>query len=151
MNANLVAIGGNLTRDVDVKYTQNNKAVASFGIAINSRYKAADGTPKEETTFVDCEAWGATAETIGKFFTKGKPIYVVGRLKTDTWQDKETGANRSKMKVVVDSFQFVGKPDGAPSGGGQTKNPLSQGQKQNIRQTVGAGQPPVDDDESIPF
>jgi single-strand DNA-binding protein len=113
---NRVFLMGNLTRDVELKYTQANKAVANIGLAVNNRYKAADGTLKEDTTFVDCEAWGITAESMSKYLSKGRPVFIEGRLRLDTWQDKTDGSNRSKLKVVVETFTFV---DSRPGGGGE--------------------------------
>ncbi len=116
-NYNKVLLMGNRTRDVELKYTPNNMAVANLAIAVNRKYKGNDGELKEETTFVDCEAWAQTAENLSKFFSKGRPIFLEGRLKLDQWQDKE-GGNRSKLKVVVESFQFVDSKSGAGAGGG---------------------------------
>jgi single-strand DNA-binding protein len=116
-NYNKVLLMGNLTRDVELKYTPSNMAVANLAIAVNRRYKGADGEMKEETTFVDCEAWAQTAENLSKWFSKGRPIFLEGRLKLDQWQDKD-GGNRSKLKVVVESFQFVDSKSGAQGGGG---------------------------------
>lgn len=107
-NYNKVLLLGNLTRDVELRYTPNNMAVASIGIAVNRRYKSKDGDTKEETTFVDCEAWGYTAENMAKFLSKGRPVFIEGRLRLDSWQDKD-GSNRSKLKVVIDNFEFVDK------------------------------------------
>ncbi len=116
---NRVFLMGNLTRDVELKYTQANRAVANLGLAVNHRYKAADGTLKEEVTFVDCEAWGLTAESMSKYLSKGRPVFIEGRLRLDTWQDKNDGSNRSKLKVVVETFTFVdSRPGGAEGGGG---------------------------------
>lgn len=112
---NKVLLMGNITRDIEVRYLQNNQAVATLGLAVNRRFKAADGQVREETTFVDCDAWGKTAEMIGQYFSKGRPILVEGRLRLDTWQDKTDGTNRSKLKVVVENFHFV---DSKPGGGG---------------------------------
>src|SRR5690606_12075777 len=114
-NYNKVLLMGNLTRDVELKYTPSNMAVANIGLAINRRYKGKDGELKEETTFVDCEAWGYTAENMAKFFSKGRPIFIEGRLKLDTWQDKD-GSNRSKLKVVIEAFEFVDSKSGSNSG-----------------------------------
>lgn len=109
---NRVILMGNCTRDIEIKHTQSNQAVANLGIAVNRRWKDASGEKKEDVTFVDCEAWGSTAENIAKFFTKGKAILIEGRLKLDEWQDKD-GGKRSKLKVVVENFHFVGsKGDG---------------------------------------
>lgn len=116
---NKVMLMGNITRDVEVKFTNSQQAVATIGIAVNRRWKTPDGEQREETTFVDCDAWGKTAELIGKFFSKGRPIMIEGRLKMDTWQDKESGQNRSKLKVVIEDFYFVdSKPGGGGPGGG---------------------------------
>jgi len=114
---NKVILMGNLTRDVELKYTQNNTPIAKIGLAVNNRFKTATGEIKEETVFVDCEAWGKTAETIAKFFTKGRPIFIEGRLKLDTWQDKNDGTNRSKLKVVVEGFTFADSKSGSEGGG----------------------------------
>ena len=103
---NKVILMGNLTRDPQLKQTPNNQSVAEIGIAVNRKYKSKDGEMKEETTFVDCEAWGRTAETMAKYLSKGRPVFVEGRLKLDQWQDKE-GNNRSKLRVVIDTFQFI--------------------------------------------
>lgn len=115
---NKVLLMGNLTRDVELKYTQSNMAVGNFGIAVNHRYKTASGELKEDVMFVDCEAWGKTAEALSKFFTKGRPIFLEGRLKLDTWQDKNDGSKRSKHKVVIENFHFVDSKAGGEGGGG---------------------------------
>jgi len=114
---NKVLLMGNLTRDVELKHTPSNMAVANIGIATSRKFKGKDGEMKEETTFVDCEAWGATAENMAKFFSKGRPIFIEGRLKLDQWEDKD-GSKKSKMRVVVESFQFVDSKGGGGSGGG---------------------------------
>jgi len=98
---------GNITRDIELKYTQTNQAVATVGLAVNRKYKGADGQLKEDVTFVDCDAWGKTAEMISQYFAKGRPIFIEGRLRLDTWKDKQDGSNRSKLKVVIENFQFV--------------------------------------------
>ena len=123
-NLNRGMIMGNLTRDPELRYTPSNMAVAQIGVAVNRRWKNPQGEQQEETTFVDCEAWGRTAEVITQYLKKGRPIYVEGRLKLDQWQDKE-GNNRSKLKVVIETFQFIdsrgggeGGHDGGDGGGG---------------------------------
>lgn len=109
---------GNLTRDPELRVTPKGTAICQFGLAINRQFKDEGGQTRDDTTFVDCEAWAKTGENISKFFTKGKPIFVEGRLKMDSWEDKTSGQKRSKMKVVVEQFQFVGgKNDGATSAG----------------------------------
>ena len=107
LNLNRVLLAGNLTRDPQVRFFANEKAVADFGLAINRRSKDADGQTKDETTFVDCEAWGRDAELIGQYCQKGRGIFVEGRLKLDTWEDKKDGSKRSKLKIVVERFQFT--------------------------------------------
>ena len=120
---NKVLLMGNLTRDVELRHLQSGTTVGAFGLAVNRRYKGGDGQTKEDVLFVDCEAWGNTAENLAKYLSKGRPVFVEGRLKLDEWQDKD-GARRSKIKVVVESFQFVdSKPEEerpAGAGGGAT-------------------------------
>jgi single-strand DNA-binding protein len=110
---------GNLTRDPEIKYTPKGTAIANFGIAVNRTFTTADGGEKrEEVTFIDLEAFGRTAEIIGEYFKKGRPIYVEGRLKLDSWDDKQTGKKMSKLRVVVESFEFLGGREGGGEGGG---------------------------------
>jgi single-strand DNA-binding protein len=116
-NLNRVMLMGNLTRDPELRYTPNNTAVCSFGLAVNRKWRNQNGEPQEETTFVDCDAWARSAETINQYMRKGKPIFVEGRLKLDQWQDKD-GNNRSKIKVVVETFQFIDS-----RGGGDDQGP----------------------------
>lgn len=108
MNLNQVTIVGNLTRDPELKYTPKGTAIAAFSIAINRKFKIGEET-REETQFIDCEAWGKTAEIISEYFKKGRPILICGRLKTETWEDKESGKKRKAMKVVAESFEFCGE------------------------------------------
>lgn len=115
-NYNKVMLAGNLTRDPEVKFLPSEQAVASFGLAINRKYKGSDGQMKEDTTFVDCEAWGRTAELVGQYLTKGSPCFLEGRMKLEMWEDKKDGSKRSKLKVVADSVQFLGqKKDAEPA------------------------------------
>lgn len=131
MNINLVVLGGNLTRDVELKYTQSNTAIARFTIANNKKWTSSSGEKKEDVAFIDCTAWGKTAETIAKFFGKGQKIAVTGRLKQEVWNDKEDGKKRSKIGVTVDSFEFVGDSKGgakkeSDDGYSVAKKPASQ-------------------------
>jgi single-strand DNA-binding protein len=119
-NLNRVMLMGNLTRDPELRYTPSNTAVANIGLAVNRRWRNQQGEQQEEVTFIDCEAWGRTAEVINQYLRKGRPIFIEGRLRLDQWQDKD-GQNRSKLKVVVDSFEFIDSRSdagGPPSGGG---------------------------------
>lgn len=128
-NFNKVILLGNLTRDPELRNLQSGQAVATIGLAVNRRWRdQASGETREETTFVDCEAWGRTAEVMCQYLAKGRPVFVEGRLRLDSWQDKDSGANRSKLKVVIESFQFVdsrgeggGSPGPSGGGGGQRR------------------------------
>jgi len=113
---NKVFLMGNLTRDVEIRHTPQNTAVGSFAIAVNRKYRTQDGQSREEVTFVDCDAWGRTAEVMAQYLKKGRPVLVEGRLKLDQWQDQQ-GNNRSKLKVVVENFQFVDSGQGGGGGG----------------------------------
>ncbi|HWE97825.1 MAG TPA: single-stranded DNA-binding protein [Tepidisphaeraceae bacterium] len=115
---NKVLLMGNLTRDPQLKYLPSQTAVAEFGLACNRKFKTAQGEEREEVTFVDVAAFGKTGELINQYFTKGKPIFIEGRLKYDQWEDKQGGGKRSKLTVVVDNFQFIGGRDGGGGGGG---------------------------------
>jgi single-strand DNA-binding protein len=109
MKFNRVLLGGNLTRDPELKFVgAKNTALAKFGMAVNETYKASDGTKKERTVFVDVAAWGGMAEVIDKYLSKGAPIFIEGRLEFSQWEDKTTGQKRSKLSVVAEQFQFVG-------------------------------------------
>jgi len=120
-NLNKVFLMGNLTRDVELKKTPNNMSVANIGLAVNRQYRTNDET-REETTFVDCEAWGRTAEVMGQYLRKGRPVFIEGRLKLDQWQDRD-GNNRSKLKVVIDNFQFIDSRGGNSDAPAQTSAP----------------------------
>jgi len=111
-NFNKVLLMGNLTRDPEVRYTPKGTATATIGLAVNRTWTSEGGEKKEEVTFVDVEVWGRQAETIGQYMSKGRPIFIEGRLKLDQWDDKESGQKRSKLKVVLESFQFLGGPKG---------------------------------------
>lgn len=103
---NKVLLMGRLTRDIELRYTPGNQAVANIGLAVNRRWRSKEGEDREETTFVDCEAWGRTAEVMSQYLSKGKPVFIEGRLKLDQWQDKD-GSKRSQLRVVIDNFQFI--------------------------------------------
>lgn len=112
---NIVILMGNLTRDPELKHTNANNAIANFSVAVNEKWTDKSGEKKERVAFIDCEAWGKTAENVARFFTKGKPIIVEGRLKQDSWDDKETGKKRTKLLVTVDTFHFCGGDKGGGS------------------------------------
>lgn len=143
----------NLTRDPELRVTPKGTAICQFGIAINTKFKDAAGADKEEVTFVDVEAWGKQGEVVAKYFTKGKPIYLEGRLKQDTWDDKTTGQKRSKLKVVLEKFEFIGGKDmpantGANDSVDQSIERHTPPPRANSRPTP----PPADNiDEDVPF
>src|ERR1700688_2145014 len=114
-NLNRVLLIGNLTRDPEVRYTPKGTAVTEIGLAVNRIYSGEDGEKKEETTFVDVTLWGRTAEIAGEYLKKGRPVFIEGRLQLDTWDDKQSGQKRSKLKVVGEGLQLIGS---RPSGGG---------------------------------
>ena len=111
---NQVLLMGNVTRDPQLKQLPSQTVVAEFGLACNRKFKGSDGEEREETTFVDCTVFGKQAEVISQYVEKGKPLFIQGRLKYDTWDDKN-GGKRSKLSVIVENFQFVGGRDGGGS------------------------------------
>lgn len=116
---NRVVLMGNLTRDIELKYTPGGMAVADVGLAVNDRRKNASGEWIEETTFIDVTLWGRTAEVASEYLGKGSSMFVEGRLKLDSWEDKQSGQKRSKLRVVCERMQMVGgKGGGGGSGGG---------------------------------
>ena len=119
MAFNKVILMGNLTADPELRTTPNGQNLASFTLAINRTWNGANGERQEETSFINCTAWGKTGETISKYVSKGRQLLVSGRLQQRTWQDKDTGKNRSAIDVVVEEFSFVS--DGS-RGGNPTPN-----------------------------
>lgn len=171
-NLNKVMLIGNLTRDIELKYTPKGLAIAELGMAINRKYKHPEtGELKEETTFVDVTLWGRQAEIAKEYLGKGKPVYIEGRLQLDSWDDKQTGQKRSKLKVTGEALQLLGSRGegggGSYSGGGGGSAPDDDyDQRPAARPSSapqaggGGGQQrpkpkpapaPQDDDDDIPF
>lgn len=98
---------GNLTRDPELRQTQSGASVLGAGLAVNESYTAQDGSKRDNTTFVELSAFGKTAENIARFFSKGDPILIDGRLRQESWTDKQSGKARSKIVVAVERFEFV--------------------------------------------
>src|ERR1700744_717464 len=117
-NLNRVLLIGNLTRDPEVRYTPKGAAVTEIGLAVNRVYSGEDGEKKEEVTFVDVTLWARQAEIAGEYLKKGRPVYIEGRLQLDSWDDKQTGQKRSKLKVVGDNIQLLGSRQGGGGEGG---------------------------------
>ena len=161
-NFNRVMLMGNLTRDVEMKYTPSGQAVAQLGLAINRKYKdLKTNEMREEVTFVDVEVWGKTAELAHQYLAKGRNVFIEGRLKLDQWDDKTTGQKRSKLKVVCDRMQFLGAPPAGgarPASGPPAQRPAAAGAPAapaaRAVQEAEAPPPPEDLDiqeENIPF
>lgn len=148
-NFNKVYLIGNLTRDPELRVTPKGTAICQFGLAVNRQYKDESGATRDETTFVDIEAWGRQGETISKYCTKGRPLFVEGRLKFDQWEDKTSGQKRSRLKVVLEGFQFLG---GRGEAGGPG-NEADQSPERHSPPPRAAGKPaPSEDiDEDVPF
>ncbi len=114
---NKVILMGNLTRDVEMRALPSGTNVGSFGLAVNDRYKDKDGNWVDKANFIDCEIFGNRAEPFARYLSKGSPVFIEGKLRFEQWQDRD-GNNRSKLKVVVDNFEFVGGREGGSGGGG---------------------------------
>ena len=113
---NKVILVGNLTRDPELRYTPKGTAIAKLGLAVNRVWTNESGEKKEEVTFVDVDVFGRTAENVGQYMRKGRPILVEGRLRLEQWDDKQTGQKRSRLGVVAETVQFLGSPNGASDG-----------------------------------
>lgn len=154
---NKVILLGNLTRDVEIRAMPSGLSVGSFSIAVNERFKDRDGNWQERATFVDCEIFGARAEAMAKYLSKGSPVFVEGRLRLDQWEDKNGGGKRSKLKVVCENFEFVGGGQGGGGGGGEGRASGGGGYARSGsggggggRQSQSYDEPAIDHDD-IPF
>jgi single-strand DNA-binding protein len=142
---NKVLLLGNLTRDPEVRYTPKGSAVADLGIAVNRQYTLDNGEKREEVTFVDVTFWGRTAEVAGEYLKKGRPVFIEGRLQLDTWDDKQSGQKRSKLKVIGETMQMLGSRPG--DGGGDADAPRAA-RASAPPKSPAPGEP---DDDEIPF
>ena len=118
-NLNKVMLIGRLTRDPQLRYTPSGAAVADLGVAVNRYYKGQDGNRQEEVCFIDVTVWGRTAENATEYLSKGRQVYVEGYLRLDSWEDKNTGDKRSKLKVVANNVQFLDSRGAGSGAGGQ--------------------------------
>lgn len=147
-NFNKVILLGNVTRDLDLKHTPKGTALVSFGLAVNRRYSDASGETKEDTTFVDVEAWGRTAEIVHQYSGKGQSLFVEGRLKLDTWDDRATGEKRSRLKVVAENVQLMGRKNpNAPQSASHQNSPSPS----HSRPTPAPSDAGSDMDDDLPF
>jgi single-strand DNA-binding protein len=149
---NKVILLGNLTRDPEVRYTPKGTAVTELGMAVNRVYTAENGEKREETTFVDVTLWGRTAEIAGEYLKKGRPVFIEGRLQLDTWDDKQSGQKRSKLKVVGEGLQLLGGRPGAGGGGAGGGGDDEAGSRSSRpAPPPKASAPSEPDDDEIPF
>lgn len=155
-NLNRVFLIGNLTRDPELRVTPKGTAICTFGLAVNRKFRDESGGDREEVTFVDIEAWGKAGETVSKYCTKGRPLFVEGRLRLDQWEDKNTKEKRSRMKVVLENFQFLGGRGEGGAGAGEGAEPGSEPRFSPPPRRSGGAAPdalPAKDklDEDVPF
>jgi single-strand DNA-binding protein len=154
---NKVMLMGNLTRDPELRVTPKGTSICQFSLAINRQYKMESGEAREEVIYVDIEAWGKQGEVIAKYCSKGRPLYVEGRLRLDQWEDKNTKEKRSRMKVVLEGFQFLGEGRGAggPAAGGDASAPGDDAPVERhappARGTAKPAAPSAGIDEDVPF
>lgn len=148
---NKVILVGNLTRDPELRYTPKGTAIAKIGLAVNRVWTNEAGEKKEEVTFVDVDVFGRTAENVGQYMRKGRPILIEGRLRLDQWDDKQTGQKKSKLGVVAETVQFLGSAPGAGEGGAPAAPRAARPAAAAAAPTPEAGdsEPPHDDD--VPF
>lgn len=149
---NKVILLGNLTRDPEMRVTANDLAIAQIGLAVNRQYRTRDGEKKEEVSFIDVDAFGKDAETLSRYLKKGDPLMLEGRLKLNQWEDSE-GKKQSKLRVVLERFQFIGGNKSSNAGGYEDSSP-----PRNSASSGGASSanPPAqttgdDLDEDVPF
>lgn len=161
-NFNKVIIVGNCTKDPEIRYTPKGTALVEMSIAVNNNYTTASGEKREETDFFEIVFWGKLAEIVSEYVEKGKPILVSGKLKQETWEDKETHKKRSKITIVAEEMQLLGSKEGSrtpsrePEGrssGRQESRPAQRGERP---QPPPSNKPPVDPDldvesDDIPF
>lgn len=155
-NLNKVMLMGNLTRDPEIRHTPKGLAVAELSMAINRVWKDEQGQKQEETTFLEVTFYGRTAELAQQYLTKGRPVYVEARLRLDTWDDKETGKKRNKLKLIGENMQFLssGQGGGSSQGGGYSQPSSSRTSEPNSGPPQGASAASVDDfqeEDDIPF
>jgi single-strand DNA-binding protein len=147
---NKVILLGNLTRDPEVRYTPKGSAVCDLGIAVNRQYTLDSGEKREEVTYVDVVLWSRLAEIAGEYLKKGRPIFIEGRLQMDSWEDKQSGQKRTKLRVIGETMQLLGgRPPGAAPGGseGGEERP-ARGKTTPPPKPAAGGEP---DDDEIPF
>lgn len=147
----MVLLVGNLTRDPEIRYTPKGLAIGNVSLAVNRKWRSEAGEEKEEVTFVECDVFGKQAEVLGQWVRKGSPILINGRLRLDQWDDKQTGQKRSKLKVVIEGFQFLNS--GKREDGGEAPAPRASGPRPgSVPKTAdGDADGPPQDGDDVPF
>jgi single-strand DNA-binding protein len=149
---NKVILLGNLTRDPEIRYTPKGSAVCDLGLAVNRQYTLENGEKREEVTYVDIVLWARLAEIAAEYLKKGRPVFIEGRLQLDTWDDKQSGQKRSKLRVIGENMQMLGgRPGGgggAPAEAGDEDRPARATTPPPKAAASGAREP---DDDEIPF
>jgi len=152
---NKVILLGNLTRDPEIRYTPKGSAVCDLGIAVNRQYTLENGERREEVTYVDVVLWARLAEIAAEYLKKGRPVFIEGRLQLDTWDDKQSGQKRSKLRVIGENMQMLGsRPGGAAGAGGASE---AGDEDRPARATTppprpaAAAAPAEPDEDEIPF
>jgi single-strand DNA-binding protein len=148
---NRVILVGNLTRDPELRYTPKGLAIAKIGLAVNRTWKSESGESKEEVTFVDIDAFGKQAETIGQYLKKGRPILVEGRLRLDQWDDKQTGQKRSRLGVVMEGFQFLDSGNRGESGTEAPRRPAAAAAAPASAAAPAEPEAPEPEQDDVPF
>ena len=169
-NLNKVMVMGNLTRDPELRHTPKGTAVLDITLAVNRYFSSDDGQRREETTFIDITLWARQAEVVHQYCGKGRPLFVEGRLQMDSWEDRTTGQQRTKLKVVGEKIEFLGSRDGGGGGGGSYQSqqqqqqyspaqqqqapsyqPPPQSQPSQPSPAPSPASPPSDEEDDIPF
>jgi len=145
---NKVILLGNLTRDPEVRYTPKGSAVCDLGLAVNRNYTLDNGEKREEVTFVDVVLWARLAEIAGEYLKKGRPVFIEGRLQMDSWDDKQTGQKRTKLRVVGETMQLLGSRPGGASG---SEAPEVERPPRPAAKSAGATAQSAPDEDEIPF
>ena len=142
-NLNKVLLLGNVTRDPEVRYTPKGSAVCDLGVAVNRAYTTDSGEKREEVTFVEVTLWGRTAEVASEYLKKGRPVFIEGRLQMDTWDDKQTGQKRTRLRVVAENMQLLGgRPSAGADAAGESRQTSAPPKKSST---------PEPDEDEIPF
>jgi single-strand DNA-binding protein len=154
---NKVILVGNLTRDPEVRYTPKGSAVCDLALAVNRQYSLENGEKREEVTYVDVVLWARLAEIAGEYLKKGRPVLIEGRLQLDTWDDKQSGQKRSKLRVVGETMQLLGSRPSAGASGGEEEGMSSSAPSRSSGSGRSSAPPPRSpppsepDDDDIPF